>query len=103
MEFLDRPLPRERIVQSAFETHVVLREHTTVLALDRDARIQSLWVLRSESGVRANHDLLEQSLRVRGLDPFRFQLSGAYLIVEKRRRDQIFEVVVRLLLGLRIV
>src|ERR1700733_7829013 len=71
--------------------------------MDRDSGTELSGIPSGELLVGTDVYSCKQRLRVRCLNACRLQLGGPHLIVEQRRRDEIFQVVVGLLFGLRMI
>jgi hypothetical protein len=78
-------------------------QNALVFGANGDAGTELLRIASRELLVGMDLDPREQRLCIRRLNARRFQLGGPDLIVQQRRRDEVFQIVVGLLFGLRIV
>src|SRR5271156_4157277 len=103
VEFLDLSLPRQRVAETAFVVRLLAIEDFPGLGPDGDAGAEFARISCREDFVRVDLDLAQQRLRVTGADTRWLELRRSDRIVQKCRSDQIFQIVVRLLLGPRSV
>src|SRR5258707_14140192 len=103
VELLDRALPRHRIPETAFVSDLLTIESAAVFGLDDYSRVQFVRVFCGEGVVRTNLYPAQQGLSIGGLDTRLLKLSRSDLVVQKRRSNQIFQIVVRLFFRLRSV
>src|SRR5712671_2390991 len=101
VELLDRALPRHRIPETAFVSHLLTIESAAVFGLDGDTRVQFVRVFCGEGIVRTNLYPAQQGLSIGGLDTRLLELSRSDLVVQKRCSNQVFQIVIRLFLCLR--
>jgi hypothetical protein len=100
VEFFDDSLPRHRIGQASLITVLFLLQLATVLSVDRNPGIQFLRIPSGEFGVETNAHACQELLGIRCLDAAWFELFRTDLAIEQRGSDQVFQIVVGLLLGL---
>src|SRR3954452_9587541 len=73
-------------------------ECSAVFGHDGDTCVQFVRVFRGEDIVRTYLHPVQQGLDIGSLDPRLLQLSGSYLVVQKRRSNQVFQIVIGLFL-----
>src|SRR6266436_873712 len=76
-------------------------ECAAIFGLDGDTRVQLVRVFCGEGVVWTNLHPVQQGLSIGGLDTRLLKLSWSDLVVQKRRSNQVFQIVIRLFLCMR--
>src|SRR3984885_12798962 len=76
-------------------------ESAAILGLDDNARVQFVRVFRGKGIVRTDLYPVQQVLGIGGLDTQLLELRRSDLVIQKRDRNQVLQIVIRLFLRLR--
>ena len=103
MEFFDDSPPRHRVGQASLVTELLLLQLVAVLGADRNPGIQFLRISGGEFGVETNVHTCQKILGIGCLDTAWIELLRTNLATEQRGSDQVFQIVVGLLLCLWLI
>src|ERR1700738_4197860 len=101
MEFLDRAVPGEGPAPRTFEVLLFARYLLAVAQLHGDSHGRRVRIAGGQLRVGPNADATQQLTDIGSADTFGLELLRPDLSVDERGRQQIFQVVVGLLLGNR--
>src|SRR5258708_5076741 len=103
VELLDRASPGQGMLEPSLVAALGFGEFPAVLGAHGDLAVEVLGIASGKFGVWPDFDLGQERLGICSFDARLFELGRADLVVEERGGDQVFQIVIGLLFGGRMI